>query len=579
MARLRVWAPNANSVEVALDASQIAMEREGGGWWAVESAAVRDGAEYAFLVDGGDALPDPRSPRQPHGVHGRSQLVDHGAFAWSDSTWQPPPLDRAVLYELHVGTFSPEGTFDGVARRLDHLVRLGATHIELMPIASFCGVRGWGYDGVDLFAPHEPYGGPVALKRLVDACHAHGLAVLVDVVYNHLGPEGNYLGRFGPYFTDRYVTPWGAALNFDGAESDEVRRFCLDNARMWLRDYHADGLRIDAIHGIVDTSAVHFLEELAEAASELERELGRPLLLIAESDLNDPRFVTPRELGGCGIDAQWNDDFHHALHALITGERSGYYADFGSLADCARALEQTFVYGRRYSAFRRRRHGREVHGLSALRFVGFLQNHDQIGSRCDGARVHRLAGEELVRVAAALVFTAPFVPLVFQGEEWAASSPFLYFTDHRAPAVVRAVRDGRRRELVERGLAPDEAPDPQAEETFARSRLNWDELAREPHRSCFNWYQRLARLRREHAELRDGLIDRGRVQFDERARWLTLQRGPLLIACNFAATDVAVPLHGGAAPAPLAASEPGCRVEGAVLHLAPKSVAVLRCQA
>ncbi|MGH7266012.1 MAG: malto-oligosyltrehalose trehalohydrolase, partial [Candidatus Rokuibacteriota bacterium] len=507
------------------------MARTGGGWWTAEVPGA--GADYAFALDGGPALPDPRSAWQPHGVHGPSRVVDHDAFAWTDAGWQAPPLAAALVYELHVGTFTAAGTFGAVIERLDHLVDLGVTHVELMPVVEFPGRRGWGYDGVDLFAPHHAYGGPDGLKRLVDACHARRLAVLLDVVYSHLGPAGNYLARFGPYFSTRHRTPWGEPVNLDGPDSDEVRRFFCDNALSWLRDYHADGLRIDAVHAIVDTSAVHFLEALAAEVEALSARLGRHLVLIAESDLNDPRVVQPRGAGGYGMDAQWSDDFHHALHTVLTGERGGYYADFGRLADVARALEAVFVYDGRYSGFRRRRHGRPVTGLSGHRFLGYLQNHDQIGNRARGERSSHLLSPRLLAVGAAVVLTAPFVPMLFQGEEWGATAPFLYFTDHEDPALGLAVTEGRRQEFAAFGWAPSEVPDPQAEATFERSKLDWGERAREPHRTLLEWHRALVRLRRL-AGLADGRLDQTRVRFDEAARWLAIERGPVTVVCNLA---------------------------------------------
>jgi maltooligosyltrehalose trehalohydrolase len=478
------------------------------------------------------------------------------------------------MYELHVGTFTSAGTFEGAIERLDYLRDLGITHVELMPVVEFPGRRGWGYDGVDLWAPHHAYGGPAGLKRLVDACHARGLAVVLDVVYNHLGPTGNYLGRFGPYFTDRYRTPWGEAINFDGPGSDEVRRFVCDNARMWCRDYHVDGLRIDAVHAIVDTSAVHVLEQLAEEVHALAGELGRRLLVIAESDLNDPRVIRGREAGGYGLDAQWADDVHHALHTVLTGERDGYYADFGELADLAKALERAFVYDGRYSSVRRRRHGRAPVGVPGHRFVVSLQNHDQVGNRARGERLGHLVGVERLKVGAALLLTAPFVPLLFQGEEWAASTPFQYFTDHEDPNLARAAREGRQREFAAFGWKPEDIPDPQAPETFARSTLDWSELGEEPHASVLDWYRQLIRLRRAVPWLRDGRLDQTRVRFDEAAQWLALDRGPLTVACNLGIQRARVPVDSRATRLRLA-SDAHARLVPGGLELPADSVAVL----
>ncbi len=541
MTRIRVWAPGARRVQLESGGHRLDMTGYDSGWWSADAPFVSHGVDYAFRVDGDGPFPDPRAPWQPGGVDGPSRWVDHGRFSWSDGGWQQVPLESAVIYELHVGTFSPDGTFDGASKRLDHLAGLGVTHVELMPVAEFSGRRGWGYDGVDLYAPHHAYGGPEGLKRLVDACHRRGLAVLLDVVYNHLGPAGNHLGRFGPYFTGRYATPWGEAVNLDGPGSDEVRRFFIENALMWLEDYHGDGLRIDAVHAFLDTSAVHFLEELAGEVGRLQARLGRHLVLIAESALNDPRVVRPPETGGYGLDAQWNEDFHHALHALLTGERNGYYRDFGRLADLADTLTRGFAYDGRYSAYRRRRHGRPAGDLPAHRFVGCLQNHDQVGNRALGERTSRLLSPEKLKIGAALVMTAPFVPMLFQGEEWAASTPFLYFTDHGDPELAEAVRTGRRREFAAFGWDPAAIPDPQAEETFLRSRLDWGEPAREPHRDLLAWHRALIGLRRRLPDLVDGRFNRVTVNFDERDKWLTMARGTVLVACNFGERDVEVP--------------------------------------
>jgi maltooligosyltrehalose trehalohydrolase len=574
MTTFAVWAPAAVSVELAIADERLPMARADGGWWSRTEPRAGHGTDYAYVVDGSPPLPDPRSPWQPRGVHGASRVVDHGLFAWRDAGWRPPPLASAVFYELHVGTFTAEGTFVAAIDRLDHLSDLGITHVELMPVAEFPGARGWGYDGVDLWAPHHAYGGPDGLKRLVDACHARGLAVVLDVVYNHVGPAGNYLARFAPYFTDRHRTPWGPAVNLDGPESDEVRRFLCDNAGMWLRDYHLDGLRLDAVHAIVDTSAVHFLEQLALEVGALAAHLGRPLALIAESDLNDPRLVRPRDAGGFGLDAQWNDDFHHALHAALTGERDGYYADFGGLAPLADALTNVWVYDGRHSAFRRRRHGRSAAGLAADRFVGFLQNHDQIGNRATGERSSHLLGPARQKIAAALVLTAPFVPLLFQGEEWGATTPFLYFTDHEDADLARAVTEGRRHEFVAFGWDPDAVPDPQARATFARSMLDWSERGRAPHAELLAWHRALIRLRRALPELTDGRRDTVRVRADEAAGWLVLERGAVTLACNLGAPQ-RVPIGRAPGLSVLAASEPGVAVGEGWIDLPGDAVAVL----
>ncbi len=578
MGIIKVWAPDAERVEVKIQAGRLGMNQSGNGWWTVESPLAAHGADYVFMVDGEGPLPDPRSLWQPQGVHGPSRILNHGAFPWSDSKWQPPPLSAAIIYELHVGTFTPEGTFAGASRKLDYLKDLGITHVELMPVNTFSGSRGWGYDGVDLFAPYEPYGGPEGLKSLVNACHGKGLAVIQDVVYNHLGPAGNYLGRFGPYFTRRYATPWGEAVNLDGPRSDEVRRFFIDNALMWLSDYHMDALRIDAVHAILDVSAVHFLEQLACEVEDLESCLGRHLFLIAESDLNDTRVIRLRAVGGYGIHAQWNEDFHHALHAALTGEQYGYYQDFGRLADLAKVLTCGLVYDGAYSRYRRRIHGRTAAGLSGHHFVGCLQNHDQVGNRAKGERISHLVSPGLVKAGAALVFTAPFVPMIFQGEEWAASSPFRYFTDHEDPELGKAVREGRRREFAAFAWDPEEIPDPQAEETFLRSKLDWEEMQRDTHSEMLDWHRSLIALRRRIPALRDGGIERTTVQFDEEARRLIMKRGPVMVVCNLSETGRHIPcpdLHGMKI---VLASEPGISPEAGGIRMPGHAVAVLACE-
>ncbi len=546
------------------------------GWWSADVTSAGHGTDYAFVLDGGRPLPDPRSLWQPQGVHGPSRVVDHSQYSWQCQRWPVTPLSSAVVYELHVGTFTPEGTFDGAIQRLGHLVDLGVTHLQLMPVGEFSGDRGWGYDGVDLYAPHHAYGGPDGLKRLVDACHSRGLAVLLDVVYNHPGPDGNYLGRFGPYFTDRYATPWGQAVNFDGPGSEEVRRFVCDNALMWLRDYRFDGLRIDAVHAIVDTSAVHILEQLAAEVDELEARLGRHLTLIAESDLNDPRLVTPREAGGYGLDAQWSDDFHHALHAVLTGEREGYYADFGRLADLAKSLRHAYVYDGRYSRFRRRRHGRPVVGLSGHRFLAYLQDHDQIGNRAGGERSSHLMSTGRLKVAAALLLTSPFVPMLFQGEEWGASTPFQYFTSFADQGLGRAVSEGRRREFAAFSWDPEDIPDPQDSRTFQRSRLDWAEPERQPHAGLLDWHRRLIRLRKETPELTSGRLEIVQVAFDETDQWLSVTRHPVVVACNLAGHAQAVPIPHGQPPQVLLASTPDIGFKDQGILLPPDTVAVLR---
>ena len=572
MTDFKVWAPGHDSVEVDLDGRRVAMERAQAGWWRARVEGAGVGTRYRFSVDEGPALPDPRSPWQPDGIDGPSATVDYASFAWSDTGWRGARLSSAVIYECHIGTFTPEGTFDGAIARLDHLVDLGITAMELLPVAEASGERGWGYDGVLLWAPHHAYGGPAGLKRLVDAAHARGIAVVLDVVYNHLGPAGNHLGKYGPYFTDRYQTPWGEAVNFDGAGSDDVRRFVIDNACMWLEDYHVDGLRIDAVHAIFDESAFHVLEELAVTVASLSDHLGRPLWLIAESDRNDPRLVRSREAGGYGLDASWSDDYHHALHALLTGERSGYYQDFGLLSQLVTALRRVFVYGRDWSPFRQRHHGRPAGKLAGTRFIGYTQNHDQVGNRARGERSAALMSPGRLKIAAALTLCGPFVPLVFQGEEWGASTPFQYFSDHRDPELARAVSEGRRREFAAFGWAPDDVPDPQEPGTFQRSKLDWAEVGKEPHASLLEWYRALIALRRAYRELTDGRLNDVQVDFDEASSWLSMRRGRVTVAVNLAGSTQEVPAAQGAV---VLASEQGVERAENTLRMPPESAAVV----
>ena len=502
MHRFRVWGPRAKRVSVVVDGERYAMTSEPRGWWAAAVEKAHAGSRYGFLLDDdGKALPDPRSGRQPDGVHGLSELVDHSAFAWSDAGWRPPALGASVIYELHVGTFTREGTLDAAIAKLDYLRELGITHVELMPLAAAEGDRGWGYDGVALYAPLEAYGGPDAVKRFVDAAHHRGLAVLIDVVYNHFGPSGNYTGKFGPYVTDHHSTPWGGAVNFEDAGSAEVREFFIENALMWLRDYHFDGLRVDAVHAFIDRSAKHFLQQLEEEVRELENHTGKHYAVIAESDLNDPRLVTAPEGGGYGLDAQWSDDFHHALWTVLTGETTGYYEDFGRMADLAKAIRQAFVYQGQYSKHRRRNHGMPVGALPADRFLGYIQNHDQVGNRAQGERLSQVVDIGRAKIGAAMVLLGPFVPMLFAGEEFAASSPFQYFTDFQDKELGRLVSEGRRKEFVAFGWSPEEVPDPQAEETFLRSKLRWEERDTGVHAEMLEWHRRLIRLRREESAL------------------------------------------------------------------------------
>ncbi|MFJ4572499.1 malto-oligosyltrehalose trehalohydrolase [Streptomyces sp. NPDC088846] len=598
-----VWAPDADSVELRLAGAPRAMGRDPlrDGWWTVDAEAS-DGDRYGFVLngggDGGDGdggaeggsaggggsvLPDPRSRRQPDGPDGESAVVDHSAYAWRND-WAGRELPGAVLYELHIGTYTGEGTFDAAAARLGHLAGLGITHVSLMPVCPFPGTHGWGYEGVSLWAVHEPYGGPEGLKRFVDTAHGLGLAVVLDVVHNHLGPSGNHLPAFGPYFTETHHTPWGAAVNLDAPGSDEVRAYLLGSALAWLRDYRLDGLRLDAVHALADDRALTFLEELSAATDALAAELGRPLSLIAESDRCDPRTTTPRDSGGIGLHAQWNDDFHHALHTALTGESQGYYADFAvaPLAAVAKTVTSAFFHNGTYSSFRGRTHGRpvDIARTPAHRFVGYAQTHDQIGNRAQGDRLSATLSPGLLACAAALVLTGPFTPMLFMGEEWGARTPWQFFTDHTDPALAEAVRNGRRREFAAHGWAADDVPDPQDPATRNRSCLDWSEPAQEPHARLHAWYRELIALRRTLPDLSDPDLASVRTAHDEQARWLAYRRGELRIAVNLGGKPAAIPLGGGrrrgGAGRVVAAWEPVETPSGnGLLHLPPESCVVL----
>ena len=559
MARpIRVWAPAARTVRLAVGEQRSAMSRHEDGWWEVE-ADPAPGERYGFEVDGEGPFPDPRSRSQPDGVHGRSAVVERPA----PGDRVDVPLEEAVFYEMHPGTFTPEGTFEAAIGKLDHLVSLGVTHVEVMPVAAFPGERGWGYDGVDLFAPHRAYGGPDGLARFVAGAHARRLGVVLDVVYNHFGPDGNYLSRFGPYTTDAYTTPWGEAVNLDGAGSDEVRRFFVDNARMWVEDYWIDGLRIDAVHALYDNSAFPFLAELA---AELHALHPAPLL-IAEDNRNDPRLVWGAERGGMGLDGVGSDDFHHALHVALTGERDGYYADYLGVADLAAALAKGFVYdGTRPSPFRGHRWGADPAGVEPHRLVISMQNHDQVGNRPLGKRIGHLVEPAAVKAGAALLLLAPHTPLLFMGEEWNASTPFQYFTDHRDPALAAAVTEGRRSEFV--GSIPDPAvvPDPQEEATFLRSRLMWEEVEEAGHRDMLEWYRKLLALRRSAAGVRPAAGVRHGQD------WVVMDRGALVVVTNLGGSGVEVEVAGATG---IALSNGEVEVSGDRVRLGPHSTTVL----
>ena len=549
--RFRVWAPNLGSLAVELageSKSTFPMARSDEDFEVIVPGA-RPGDLYTYILNERNGRSDPASRSQPRGVHGPSEIVDPDSFAWSDQDWKGIPLRDFIFYELHTGTFTAEGTFDGVVSRIRALKELGITAIELMPVAEFPGSCNWGYDGVHLYAPHSAYGGPGGLKKLVNACHREGLAVALDVVYNHLGPEGNYLSEFGPYFTDRYHTPWGEAINFDGPGSDGVRRFFIENALYWLTEYHMDALRLDAIHGIFDLGPQHVLEELGERFHERARQLGREAWIIAESDLNDVRVITTHSAGGYGLDAQWHDEFHHSLLSYLTGMNRGYLGGFGQLQDIQKAIAEGFVYDGRYSEFRGRPFGTSAANEPGEKFVAFLQNHDQVANTAQGRRLSELLPLEQYKLAVTLLLCSPFLPMLFMGEEFAATSPFLYFTSHTDPALVHRVVEGRRREYQDFEI-PGEFADPQSPETFRKSKIEWA-LAGEPRQGAvLRLYRDLIALRKRWPCLGNCRKDLVRLNVNEAARWLILRRGDPdgpqgLLLCNFAPEKITVPLHTG----------------------------------
>ena len=498
-----VWAPTLEQVAVKMTAPEerlLPMQRNEWGYWSVTATDVNPGTLYSYQLNEGESRPDPAANLQPQDVHGPSQVVDHRTFTWNDAQWAGVPLESMIIYELHIGTFTPEGTFESAISRLQDLKELGVNAIEIMPVAQFPGDRNWGYDGVYPFAVQNSYGGPEGLKKLVDAAHQQGIAVVLDVVYNHFGPEGNYMSHFGPYFTETYRTPWGSAINFDDAYSDGVRNFFIQNALYWFRDYHIDALRLDAIHAIYDLGAKHFLLELAENVEHFSQEQGRKLYLIAESDLNDVRVIRPQELGGYNMDAQWSDDFHHSLHTLLTGDQIGYYEDFGKVEHFAKALQQSFVYDWEYAAHRKRYHGSDPSDRPASQFVICSQNHDQVGNRMLGERLSDLATFEALKLAAGAVLLSPYIPLLFMGEEYGEESPFLYFVSHSDPDLIQAVRQGRKAEF-KAFHAQGEPPDPEGVETFERSKLKWEKRQEGKHKALLDLYQHLIRLRQSHPVL------------------------------------------------------------------------------
>lgn len=571
MREFAVWAPKPDTVRLDVDGSVSPMTRDENGWW---RATVDAGpqARYGYLLDDDPRpLPDPRSARQPDGVHERSQVWEHPEPI--ETGWAGRSVHGAVIYELHIGTFTPAGTFDAAIGKLDHLVDLGVDFVEVMPVNAFSGTHGWGYDGVLWYAVHEPYGGPDGLTRFVTACHRRGLGVLIDAVFNHLGPSGNYLPRFGPYLSSA-SNPWGEGINIADAQSDEVRRYIIDCALRWMRDFHADGLRLDAVHALFDTTAIHILEELAAETDALAEELGRPLSLIAESDLNDPRTITARTLHGHGMAAQWDDDIHHAIHTAVSGERQGYYADFGSLAILAKTLRHAFFHAATYSSFRQRRHGRplDTSTIPATRLLAYTCTHDQVGNRALGDRPSQNLSYGQLAVKAALVLISPYTAMLFMGEEWGASTPFQFFSSHPEPELARATAEGRRREFADHGWDAEEIPDPQDPQTFRRSKLDWSEVRTGEHARLLRLYRELIALRRNEIDLADPWLDNLVVDYEEQHRWIALRRGGVTVACNLGAEPVSVPFAGELV---LASESPSVGDQSTLL--APHSFTILRC--
>lgn len=542
-----VWAPRPGRLRLSVGDEIVEMKRGDGDWWTPAGPVPdpRSEVDYGYLIDDeGAPRPDPRSRRQPAGVHQRSRTHDPTAFAWTDDSWTGRQLAGAVVYELHVGTFTPEGTFDAALGRLDHLREIGVDLVEVMPVNAFNGTHNWGYDGVLWSAVHEGYGGPDGYQRFVDGCHAAGLGVVQDVVYNHLGPSGNYLPLFGPYLKSGRNT-WGDLVNLDGDGSAEVRRLILDNVRMWFEDYHVDGLRLDAVHALHDESEVHLLEEMAVEVAALSAHQRRPLTLIAESDLNDAKLVTPREAGGYGLDAQWSDDFHHAVHVALTRETDGYYADFERLGALAKVCERGFFHDGTFSSFRGRDHGVPIDtaAMPSWRLVVCAQNHDQIGNRAVGDRITDHLDDDQLACAALLTMAGPFTPMLFQGEEWAASTPFQFFTSHPEPELGTATAEGRIAEFEQMGWDPSVVPDPQDPATFERSKLDWSEVSGGRHARLLDVYRRLGRLRRELPELTDPAFARTRCEVDEERRTFVMRRGELAVVVNFGDQEARLPVE------------------------------------
>lgn len=543
-----VWAPNLKQIEVKIlgDSERvIPLEQDELGYWQITATEIPPGTLYQYQLNGGEKTrPDPVSHSQPLDVHGPSQVIDHTAFQWTDHNWQNLSLEELIIYELHVGTFSTEGTFTGIIPHLGELKALGINCLEIMPVAQFPGSRNWGYDGVYPFAVQHSYGGVEGFKQLIDACHQQGIAVILDVVYNHLGPEGNYTQDFAPYFTDRYNTPWGKALNFDDAYSYGVRNFFIANVLYWFKEYHLDGLRLDAIHAIYDFGAKHILAEMQERVTEFTKETGKPVYLIAESDLNDVRIINPTSQGGYGLAGQWCDDVHHCIHTLLTGENQGYYQDYGKCADLAKAFTESFTYTWDYSPYRQRYHGNKVGDRPFSQFLIYSQNHDQVGNRMLGDRLSNLISFDGLKLAAALTLLGPGIPMLFMGEEYGETAPFYYFISHGDPDLVKAVQEGRKREFASfKWLG--EPPDPASVETLQRSRLNWELRETGNHAILRKFYQKLLELRKNLTPLNNYARDSVKVEYDEQERWFYVTRNQdeesVLILLNFNQQGVKIP--------------------------------------
>lgn len=580
--RFDIWAPEAGSVTLLAGGERYPMARRPGsgpedeGWWTAADAPAGGEVDYGYLLDGDETpLPDPRTRRQPEGVHALSRTFDPGAHQWQDTGWQGRELQGAVIYELHLGTFTPEGMLDAAASKLDYLAGLGVDYIELLPVNAFNGTHNWGYDGVQWFAVHEGYGGPAAYQRFVDAAHAAGIGVIQDVVYNHLGPSGNYLPRFGPYLKQGEGNTWGDSVNLDGPGSDHVRRYILDNVAMWLRDFRVDGLRLDAVHALKDERAVHILEDFGALADQISTEVGRPLTLIAESDLNNPRLLYPRDVNGYGLEGQWSDDFHHAVHVNVSGETTGYYSDFDSLGALAKVLQDGFFHDGSYSSFRERHHGRPINfdAVHPASLVVCSQNHDQIGNRATGDRLSQTLPYGSLALAAVLTLTGPFTPMLFMGEEYGATTPWQFFTSHPEPELGKATAEGRIKEFERMGWDPAVVPDPQDPETFTRSKLNWAEATEGDHARLLELYRSLISLRRSTPDLTAPGFAATEAEFDDDARWLRFRRGGVQVLLNFAEQSVTLDRAGSEL---LLATDDAVRIDAGKAELPGLSAAVIR---